>query len=105
MSKEQIKQTIREAIETDPHKEDILKVSLFGSYAYGNPDSDSDVDLLIEFSPDATVGFFKLARIQRHLRESVGKKVDLLTPQAISKYFRDEVIAKSEQIYEKQSAS
>jgi len=101
MNKEQIKQAIRKAIETDPNKKDILKVSLFGSHAYGNPDSNSDVDLLIEFNHGATVGFFKLARIQRHFRESVGKKVDLLTPQAISKYFRDEVIAKSEQIYEK----
>ena len=101
MSKEQIKQAIREAIEVDPNKQDILSVSLFGSYAYGNPKPDSDVDILIEFKPEATVGFFKLARIQRHLRESIGKKVDLLTPQAISKYFRDEVLNKSELIYEK----
>ena len=101
MSKEQIKQAIREAIKTDPNKDAILKVSLFGSYAYGNPNSQSNIDLLIEFNSGATVGFFKLARIQRHLSESIGKKVDLLTPQAISKYFRDEVITKAEQIYEK----
>lgn len=99
MDKEQIKQTIRQAIDTDPNKKDILSVSLFGSYAYGMPTSDSDVDILIEFKPNSVVGFFKLARIQRHMRKFAGKKIDLLTPQAISKYFRNEVINKSEIIY------
>lgn len=99
MSKEEIKLALKEAVEHNPYKEDISKVSLFGSYAYGTPGTDSDVDVLIEFKPDAIVGFFKLARIQRHMRESVGKKIDLLTPQAISKYFRDEVLQKAELIY------
>lgn len=101
MSKEEIKQAIAKAVENNPYKEDISKVSLFGSYAYGTPGPDSDVDILIEFKSDSVVGFFKLARIQRHMREFVGKKIDLLTPQAISKYFRDEVLNKAELIYGK----
>ena len=101
MSKEEIKQAIRKAVENDPNKEDILSVSLFGSYAYGTPNPDSDIDVLIEFEKGAVVGYFKLARIQRHMRESVGKKIDLLTPQALSKYFREEVLNKAELIYGK----
>lgn len=100
MSKEKLKKSIRQAIENDPHKKDILSVSLFGSYAYGQPKANSDIDLLIEFKPKTVVGYFKLVRIQRHLSEELNKKVDLLTPGAISKYIRDFVINHAELIYE-----
>lgn len=99
MGKEQIKKAIAEAVENDPNKKDILSVSLFGSYAYGTPTPDSDIDILIEFKEGATVGYFKLARIQRNMRESVGEKLNLITPQALSKYFREEVLRKAEPIY------
>lgn len=101
MSKEKLKQSIRQAIANDPHKEDILKVSLFGSYAYGQPKANSDIDLLIEFEPKAMVGFFKLSDIKRNLEKYLKKEVDLVTPSALSKYFRDEVIAQAYPLYEK----
>lgn len=102
MSKEHIKQAIREAMENDPNKKDIFKVSLFGSHAYGMPKPDSDVDVLIEFRPNSGIGFFKFFDTRDNFEKHVGKKIDLLTPRSLSKYFRDEVIAKSEIIYEQQ---
>jgi uncharacterized protein len=101
MNKEQIKKNVYDAIKTDPNKEDILSVSLFGSYAYGKPKADSDIDLLIEFKPRAVVGFFKLSDIKRNLEKYLKKEVDLVTPSALSKYFRDEVIAQAYPLYEK----
>jgi hypothetical protein len=101
MDKEQIKQSIKQAIGQDPNKDDILKVSLFGSHAYGQPRPDSDIDVLIEFSPTAKIGFFKLLDTQDNFEKFTGRKVDLLTPDAISQYFRDEVLANAELIYEK----
>lgn len=101
MSKDEIQEKLVEAIKANPHKDEILKVSLFGSYAYGAPKPDSDVDVLIEFEPKASVGLFKFVRIQRAFSEFIGKKVDLLTPEALSKYFRDEVLANAKTIYEK----
>jgi len=53
MSKQEIKQKIKEAAENDPLKNDIKKVSIFGSYIHGNFKSDSYVDVLIEFTPTA----------------------------------------------------
>jgi len=100
MNKQQIKKQIIQAIENEPLKEDIKKVSLFGSYLSGEPKKDSDIDVLIEFQPDATIGFFKLAKIKRNLENFVKKQVDLLTPEALSKFFRSEVINKAETIYE-----
>ena len=59
MSKQEIMQKIKEAIEKDPLKKDIQKVSLFGSQIHGDAKEDSDVDVLIEFTPTAKIGFFK----------------------------------------------
>jgi uncharacterized protein len=101
MSKEEIKQAIRKAVENDPHKKDILSVSLFGSYAYGTPKSDSDVDILVELDPKATVGFFKFFDIKDNFEKYLEKNVDLLTPEQLSKYFRDKVLQKAEKIYER----
>ena len=101
MNKKQIKEQIIQAIGNDPFKEDIKKVSLFGSYLFGEPKKDSDIDILIEFQPQATIGFFKLAKIKRNLESSVKKQVDLLTPEALSKFFKAEIINKAEIIYER----
>lgn len=101
MNNKQLEEKIVEAIKKDPHNKDIKKVSLFGSYAYGVPRDDSDVDLLVEFVPDAPIGLFEFVRIKRRLSKHSKKKIDLLTPSALSKYFRDEVLAKARTIYEK----
>ncbi|HCP08877.1 MAG TPA: nucleotidyltransferase [Candidatus Moranbacteria bacterium] len=101
MGKQEIKQKIKEAVEQDPLRENIQSVSLFGSYVHGNFKDDSDVDVLIEFTPTAKIGFFKLAQIKRHMESYVDREVDLLTPEAISKYFRAEVLKEAEKIYER----
>ena len=101
MDKEQLKARLLQAVESNPHRSDIKSVSLFGSYIHGTADEDSDIDVLVEFMPEATVGFFKLARIQRSIAEFIGRKVDLLTPEALSKYFRDKVLQEAERIYER----
>lgn len=101
MSREEIKDKIRKAVEGSPFKEDIQKVSVFGSHVHGDFKDSSDVDVLIEFTPSAKVGFFRLVEIQREMERFVGKKVDLLTPESLSKYFREEVIAEAGLVYEK----
>ena len=101
MGKEELKKKIKEAVEKDPLKEDIQKVSLFGSFVHGDFKQDSDVDVLIEFTPTASIGFFELARIKRNMEGFVDRDVDLLTPEALSKYFRAEVLKEAEKIYEK----
>ena len=100
MSKEKLKKSIRQAIANDPHKQDILKVSLFGSYAYGKPKPDSDVDILIEYRKDARIGFFELLDTQYNIEKYLNKRVDLLTPSSLSHFFRDEVLRRAEKIYE-----
>lgn len=77
----------------------IRKLSLFGSVLRDDFGQDSDVDLLVEFEPEAKVGLFGLTRMEMELSELLGRKVDLNTPGFLSKYFRDEVLAEAEIIY------
>jgi hypothetical protein len=72
-------------------KHHILKLSLFGSVLRPEFRSDSDIDVLVEFEPGHVPGlaFFAMAD---ELSEILGRKVDLNTPQCLSRYFRDKVL-------------
>ena len=99
MTKQDIKENIRASLEKNPYLDKIKKVSLFGSYLHGDESNESDVDLLVEFS--GSVSYFDLFDIERAIEEDIGKKIDLVTPNALSKYFRANVLRQAEKIYEK----
>ena len=101
MGKQEIKEKVREAIESASFKDDIQKVSLFGSYLHGNAREDSDVDVLVEFTPESHIGLFEYVEIQNTIEDHIQKKVDLLTSEGLSRFFRDKVIKEAELIYEK----
>ncbi len=100
MTKKEIKERLSAAARNDPNSADIKYVALFGSYVNGTPREDSDIDVLIDFYPQAVVGLFKYVDIQQNFSKALGKKVDLPTPQAISKYFRNQVLQEAELVYE-----
>ncbi|MHC4424610.1 MAG: nucleotidyltransferase family protein [Planctomycetota bacterium] len=100
MTKQEIKKRLLSAVKNDPNSADIKYVALFGSYVNGTPREDSDIDVLIDFYPQSIVGLFKYIDIQENLSKALGKKVDLLTPQAISKYFKNQVLQEAEAVYE-----
>lgn len=71
----------------------IRRLALFGSQLKGTARADSDVDLLVEFFPDARPTLLDMAQIEIELSLALGgRKVDLRTPQDLSRYFRDEVV-------------
>lgn len=100
MTKQEIKERLSAAVKNDPNFADIKYVALFGSYVNGTPREDSDIDVLIDFHPQAVVGFFKYIDIQDNLSNALGKSVDLMTPQAISKHFKEQVLNEAEFVYE-----
>ena len=79
----------------------ISKLSLFGSILTERFRPESDVDVLVEFDPKHIPGFFGLARMERELSGLVGRKVDLRTPEDLSRYFRDQVVAAAAVQYER----
>ena len=71
----------------------IRKLALFGSVLKGTARPDSDIDLLVEFDPDATPSLLDMVAIEQALSAMLGgKRVDLRTPRDLSRYFRDEVV-------------
>jgi predicted nucleotidyltransferase len=78
----------------------IRKLSLFGSMLKGTARPDSDVDLLVEFLPDARPTLLDMAQIEIELSQLLdGRRVDLRTAQDLSRYFRDEVVRTAEPQY------
>ena len=77
----------------------IKKLSLFGSHLANTYKEESDVDLLVEFEENCGYGLLDIARIELELSEMIGKKVDLHTPNELSKYFRDMVVREATVFY------
>ena len=70
----------------------ILKLSLFGSILREDFDSNSDIDVLVEFELNHVPGLIRLAGMEIELTEILGRKVDLRTPEDLSHYFRQKVL-------------
>lgn len=78
----------------------IRRLALFGSVLRGDFRPESDIDVLVEFAPGKTPGFLKLADMEAELSTLFGsRKVDLRTPQDLSRYFRDQVVKEAEVQY------
>ena len=78
----------------------ISKLALFGSVLRADFGPESDVDVLVEFEPGHTPGFLGLCRMEQELQPLFsGRKVDLRTPEDLSRYFREEVLRSSQVQY------
>ena len=65
-------------------------LSIFGSVARGMARPDSDIDILVEFSQP--VGLFEFVRLQRYLAQILGRRVDLVTPDALREPMRETIL-------------
>lgn len=75
----------------------VASLKVFGSVARGEEHQDSDIDILVQFVHP--VSLLTLVRLERELSDLFGRKVDLLTEQALSPYIRDAVLASAREIY------
>ena len=78
-------------------KQGATKIAIFGSYARGEERTDSDIDVIVEFSEVKSL--LELVRMERELQEALGTKVHLLTEKWISPYLIDIVRREMEVIY------
>ncbi len=77
----------------------IHRLALFGSVLGSAFGPESDIDVLVEFEPGHVPGFAFIG-IQDELSELMGRDVDLQTAAYLSRYFRDEVRAQAEVLYD-----
>ena len=88
----------REKIADFCRRHHIRRLALFGSVLRDDFTPDSDVDVLVEFEPGKTPGFAFFG-MQDELSEILGRRVDLNTPNDLSRYFRDDVLRQAEAVY------
>ena len=81
-------------------KNHIRKLSLFGSVLRDDFQTKSDVDVLVEFDPEHIPGLIRFCGMERELSELLGRRVDLNTPDCLSKYFKSQVLSEAQVQYE-----
>ncbi|RJP30145.1 MAG: nucleotidyltransferase [Candidatus Omnitrophota bacterium] len=82
------------------NKHRIRKLSLFSSALRGELRADSDIDILVEFQSGQEPGLIDLAGMEFELMEHFDREVEMRTAEDLSRYFRDEVAASVEVLYE-----
>ena len=71
----------------------ISRLAIFGSALRDDFGPDSDIDVLVEFEPARTPGLLGVAGLETELAVLFGgRKVDLRTPEDLSRYFRRRVL-------------
>jgi len=101
MKTERINNITRKQIIDFCKKNQIKKLAFYGSVLRNDFRPDSDIDILVEFEPEQPIGLMEVAGMEIELSEMIGRKVDLRTPEDLSKYFRDKVIAEAAIQYER----
>lgn len=91
----------REAIKDFCERRHIRKLSIFGSALRPDFTPESDLDVLVEFEPEHVPGLAFFA-MQDELSSLFGRRVDLNTAGFLSEYFRDEVMADAQVVYEQE---
>ena len=68
----------------------VAKIGIFGSYASGQQNEDSDIDILVDF--EHPVGFVKFLRLEKTISALLGVKVDLVTRKALKPYIGERIV-------------
>ena len=77
----------------------VRELSVFGSAARGEMRPDSDIDLLVEFLPEAEPGLLDHAGLMLDLSELLGRKVDLVSKNGLKPLIREAVIQEAQRLY------
>ena len=101
-NKKNINKIPKEKLAKFCQKNNIRLLSFFGSILREDFNDKSDVDVLVEFDPKASVGLFELYDMEQELSNLFdGRKVDINTKNSLSKYFRNKVMEEMEVQYVK----
>ena len=81
------------------HRDDLLalasrhraiRVRIFGSVLRGDDHAESDIDLLVEFAPEASL--LDLVGLQQDAEALLGRRVDIVTPDGVSPFLRQRIL-------------
>ena len=75
---EEIKKKLEELKPLLEEKFEVKSIGIFGSYIRGGEKKGSDLDILVEFEESADLSLLDFIRLENHLSEELGVKVDLV---------------------------
>ena len=90
-----IKTKLQELLPTTP----VTSAKVFGSFARGQQHAASDIDILIELPPEHTFSLLDMVALEQELELTLGRNVDVVTRQSISKYIRCQVLQEAIPVY------
>lgn len=76
----------------------VRELSIFGSAARGDLQPHSDIDVLVEFLPEANIGW-QFFRLEEELSQLFGRHVDLGTKRSLKPWLRAQVLHDAQIVY------
>ena len=77
----------------------VKELSLFGSAVRGELRPESDIDVMVEFEPEARIGLIAFESLVSDLEVLIGRQVDLVTKRGLKPWVRPEVLKQARVIY------
>lgn len=77
----------------------VRELALFGSAARGELRPDSDIDMLVDYLPEARPSLLDLIAMKNELSDLLGRPVDLGAKRALKRRFKDRILAETQVIY------
>ncbi len=87
------------ALEDICRRHKVRELSVFGSAARGDMGPYSDIDLLVEFLPEAEADLFDHAGLMLDLSQFLGRKVDLVSKNGLKPLIRSSVLGEARLLY------
>ena len=73
----------------------VSRIGLFGSFARGDQQRESDIDLLVDFEPRRKT-FDHFMELSFFLEEALQRHVELVTPESLSPHLKPHILAEVE---------
>jgi predicted nucleotidyltransferase len=102
LTKVQTKQDILDAIAVSHEaftRLGVKSIGLFGSFVKDTATENSDVDMLVDFIPGKK-SFDNFMELAYFLEELLGREVEIVTPQSLSKHIGPHILKEVEYVYQ-----
>ena len=81
----------------------VVKAWIFGSFARGEADDQSDIDILVTLDKNAHIGLMGFAAMSVDLEGMLNRPVDIVVDDCVKSFARESVDADKQLIYERAS--
>jgi predicted nucleotidyltransferase len=75
----------------------VSRLAVFGSIARGESHPDSDVDILVQFSPGSKT-FDRFLALSELLEANLGRRIELITTEALSPFIGSHILAEAQDV-------